>query len=276
MAKRKLHDKRILLTGASSGIGYALAVQLASLGNRLLVVARREQRLKDLVHATVDLPGSIEYLSGDLTDPEFRGSMVTWIQDEWSGTLDVLINNAGIGSIQSFSKSSAEHVRKIMEVNFFAPLELIRGHLHQLRSGIQPVICNIGSVLGHVALPGKSEYCASKFALHGFSDALRAELSAEQIDVVLVSPSTTRSEFFTSVLAGAKEQSSSRAMAADVVARKTVKAIEKGQRETILSWKARIGIWQDRFFPTWLSNQLGRWYQRQNQLPQNNERNTDD
>jgi len=94
--------------------------------------------------------------------------------------------------------------------------------------------------------------------------------------VVLVSPSTTRSEFFTAVLAGAEKQPSSRGMDTDVVARKTIKAIEKGRRETILPWSARLGIWQDRFFPTLLSKQLARWYQRQNQLSQHDELSTDD
>ena len=82
-----------------------------------------------------------------------------------------------------------------MEVNFFAPAELIRAALPLLRAGRRPLIVNIGSVLGHVAVPHKSEYCASKFALHGLSDALRAELSREGIDLLLVSPSTTESEF---------------------------------------------------------------------------------
>ena len=95
-----------------------------------------------------------------------------------------------------------------MEVNFFAPAELTRNLLPCLMLGKSPVICNIGSVLGHRAVPDKSEYCASNFAMHGWSDALRAELFSTGIQVTLVSPSTTRSEFFDSLIDTAPNQSS--------------------------------------------------------------------
>ena len=98
------------------------------------------------------------------------------------------------------SQAGEERLRRVMEVNFFAPVELIRSAIPLLREGKRPLIVNISSVFGHRAVPRKSEYCASKFALHGFSDALRAELAREGIDVLLVSPSTTQSEFFDMVL----------------------------------------------------------------------------
>ncbi len=262
MAKRKLQSKRILLTGASSGIGYALAQQLAATGNEILVVARREKRLTSLQAAVKECSGTIHCLAGDITCGDFRAKMIQWVDTQWDSTLDVLINNAGIGSHQAFADSKPEYLQQIMDVNVIAPLELIRGHLQHLRRAQFPVICNVGSVLGHVALPGNSEYCASKFALHGFSDALRAELSNEQIDVVLVSPSTTRTEFFDSLLAGPRAGKSDKGMSVQVVARKIVRAIEKGRRESILSWKALIGVWQDRIFPSLTSRQLARWYHR--------------
>jgi short-subunit dehydrogenase len=262
MAKRKLQSKRILLTGASSGIGYALAQQLVAAGNDILVVARREDRLLELQEATQECSGTIHCLAGDITCGDFRAEMIQWVDTKWDSTLDVLINNAGIGSHQAFANSKPEYLRQIMDVNVIAPLELIRGHLQHLRRAQSPVICNVGSVLGHVAMPGNSEYCASKFALHGFSDALRAELSNEKIDVVLVSPSTTRTEFFDSLLAGPQASKSGKGMSVQVVARKIVRAIEKGTRESILSWTALIGIWQDRIFPSLTSWQLTRWYHR--------------
>src|SRR6185503_10392011 len=87
-------------------------------------------------------------------------------------------------------------LRQVFEVNLFAPAEFIREALPALRTGTTPIVVNVGSVLGHRAVPEKSEYCASKFALHGLTDALRSELAASQVDVLLVSPSTTESEFF--------------------------------------------------------------------------------
>src|SRR5205085_10807559 len=132
------------------------------------------------------------------------------------------INNAGIGAVGPFEDAGEERLRRVMEVDFFAPAELIRGALPLLKGGHHPIIVNIGSVLGHRAVPGKSEYCASKFALHGFSDALRAELAPQGIDVLLVSPSTTVSEFFdVATRQGDGLRGPFGAMPAETVARRT-------------------------------------------------------
>ena len=96
------------------------------------------------------------------------------------GGLDLLVNNAGVSAIGPFVEAGQERLRKVMEVNFFAPAELMRDAMELLRRGRQPMIVNISSVLGHRAVPSKREYCASKFALHGLSDAVRAfSLAAE-------------------------------------------------------------------------------------------------
>ena len=148
-----------------------------------------------------------------------------------------------------------------MEVNFFAAVELIRDSLRHLRQSKSPVVCNIASVLGHTAMPSKSEYCASKFAMHGFSDALRIELKGEGVDVVLVSPSTTRSEFFESVLSGASRQD--KGMSADIVGALAIRAIEKRKREVLLSWGGKCLVLADRILPGVVSKLLIRWYRRQ-------------
>ncbi|MCA9271155.1 MAG: SDR family NAD(P)-dependent oxidoreductase, partial [Planctomycetales bacterium] len=122
-------------------------------------------------------------------------------------------------------------------------------------------VVNIGSVLGHFAVAKKSEYCASKFALHGFSDALRLELAPLGVDVLLVSPSTTQSEFFEQVIdrpAGDQMPVSSRPMSAEAVARATVDAIERGRRETILTLGGKAVVWADRLAPSLLSRVLAR------------------
>jgi short-subunit dehydrogenase len=147
-----------------------------------------------------------------------------------------------------------------MEVDFFAPVELIRRALPLLKAGRKPIIVNLGSVLGHRAVPDKSEYCAAKFALHGFSDALRAELKPDGIDLLLVSPSTTRTEFFESVL----EKNSNRregafgSASAHSVARSTIRAIQRGKHEVILSCGGKLLVWFDRLLPTVANRVLAR------------------
>lgn len=261
MGSRKLNNQKIVLTGASSGIGHSMATQLVRMGNHVLALARRESRLADLQSELETASGSLSYLAVDVTSAEDRHLVSDWIVQNWGGELDVLINNAGVGSIGPFSESNEATLRKVMEVNFFAAVELIRGSLKHLRQSQSPVVCNIASVLGHTAMPSKSEYCASKFAIHGFSDALRIELKSEGVDVVLVSPSTTRSEFFESVLSGASQQG--KGMSADKVGALAIRAIEKRKREVLLSWGGKCLVWADRILPGVVSKLLIRWYRRQ-------------
>jgi short-subunit dehydrogenase len=257
MSSRKLGGSHVLLTGASSGIGRALAQQLMSAGAFVWGTARREDRLRELSFAS---PDRFRYLAGDIADPEHRTRLLAAINESW-GRLDVIINNAGVGGVGSFAKASESRLRRIMEVNFFAPVELIRDGLPLLRRGQNPLIVNVGSVLGHRAIPGKSEYCASKFALHGFSDALRAELTPEGIDVLLVSPSTTSSEFGDHVLDSPQlpRRTGWGTMSAEAVAACTLRAMRRGRHEVILSLPGKLLVWLDRLSPPLLNRLLARF-----------------
>ena len=255
MARRTIADNRVLLTGASSGIGRALANELIAQGAKVLAVARRAERLSELA---AELGSErFAFLTGDVTDAQCRQAAIDRCRELFGG-LDVLVNNAGIGAIRPFASGSEEEGRRIFEVNYFAAVELTRLALPLLKQGNSPLIVNVSSVLGHRAVPGKSEYCASKFALHGFSDALRAELAAERIDVLLVSPSTTSSEFFQQATGDpSTSEGKSLAMSADAVARKIVRAMESGRHEIILSASGKLLVWIDRLCPP-LANWLVR------------------
>src|SRR5262249_48786623 len=116
------------------------------------------------------------------------------------GGLDILVNNAGIGATGHFVEVAPERLRKIMEVNFFGVTETVRLFLPLLRTGNRPAIVNISSVAGKRAIPARSEYSASKFALHGFSEALRAELAKDGIDVLIICPGLTDTNFSKNML----------------------------------------------------------------------------
>ncbi|KAA1259047.1 3-oxoacyl-[acyl-carrier-protein] reductase FabG [Rubripirellula obstinata] len=251
-----------IVTGASSGIGKCLCELLVARGATVVATARRQHRLDDLVQSTLKStlgPGSIIPVVGDLTDPMVRRKVIDVACQVDGGRIDLLINNAGIGAIGPFADASAERLRQIMEVNFFAPLELTRSCLPFLRKGRSPVICNIGSVLGHRAVPNKSEYCASKFAMHGFSDSLRAELVTDNIQVTLVSPSTTRSEFFDSLVDTEAGQSSKSfgSWPPEKVARTTLAAIQARRSEVILSLGGKALVYADRIAPPIMNAILG-------------------
>ena len=254
MARRKLDQKRVVLTGASSGIGFELGKQLLKKGCRLVATARRKERLEEL-NAFATSSDQLELVPGDIVSSTLRRNLIDKSITSFGG-VDILINNAGVSGLGPFEKSNEESMRRIMEVNFFAPVELIRTAIPILRKGNLPIIVNISSVLGHRAVPEKSEYCASKFAIHGFSDALRAELTSE-IDLLLVSPSTTQSEFFEHAVENNSDRdwTPKKAMPPAVVAKKTIQAIMAGKHEIVLTLGAKGLKFLDGIAPT-LTNKL--------------------
>ena len=263
MARRDLSGARVLVTGASSGIGRALAVRLATAGSRLLLTGRREDRLSELASQLRSGGCHADWMAGDIADAPLRENLVAWANEHWAA-LDILVNNAGIGAHGLWSQSTPDTLRRVMEVNFFAPLELTRSALPLLRRGNAPLIANVSSVLGHFAIARRSEYCASKFALHGISDALRVEL-ADEIDVLLVSPSTTSSEFFDRAISLPNEPARHRrGMPPDRVALFIERAMRAGRREIILSWGGTFLVWLDRLAPGLMSSLMRMHARRQN------------
>lgn len=260
MGRWKPQQAIAVVTGASSGIGYHLTRLLAGRGATVVALARRVERLEALRQATSDASGEVIIHPGDVTDAELRRSLWERVGEIGQGRLDLLVNNAGVGALGPFATASPERLRRVMEVNFFAPVELARGAIPLLRNGRQSVICNIGSVLGHRAVPDKSEYCASKFALHGWSDSVRAELADEGIQVTLVSPSTTASEFFDAAIdteAGLTSKSIG-SWPAEKVARAALSAIMARRAEVILSLGGKALVYADRLAPPLMNRLLAR------------------
>jgi len=258
-AKRNLSDRRVLITGASSGIGEALALRLSKSRARLLLTARRRERLDLLTTQIHQQGGEAHFYPGDITNPELRRELLA-VSKHKLGGLDILINNAGVGGIGTFSSADEARLRQIMEVNFFAPAELIRSALPMLCESEDGLVVNVGSVLGHCAVPKKSEYCASKFALHGLTDSLRMELAEKRVDVLLVSPSTTSSEFFDQALRSEGDAArNDTSMTPATVARHIVCAMQQRRREVILSFGGKLLVWADRLAPG-LMNRLLRVY----------------
>jgi short-subunit dehydrogenase len=258
MARRAISGLRTIVTGATSGIGRALVIELIRRGAKVVGLARRGDRLQALA-TNLAAPDNYRFVIGDVTRPADRATAIATAQREFGG-LDALVNNAGVGALGRFDQADDARLRQMMEVNFFGPAAFIREALPALQQGNRPIVVNIGSVLGHRAVPEKSEYCASKFAVHGLSDALRAEFAALGIDVLLVSPSTTASEFF-DVAVGASTESQARfgAMPAEVVAGRTIAAIAAGRHEIILSASGKALVWLDRLCPPLADWLVARW-----------------
>jgi short-subunit dehydrogenase len=256
---RDLTSRRILITGASSGIGRSLAEKIASRGARVVLAARSAPALEALARQISDQGGQALAVPADVTSEDDRQRLLQAAANHLGG-LDVLVNNAGIASFGHFADSTEEVLRQIMEVNFFAPAELIRQAIPLLRQGQQPAIVNIASMCGRRGLPAWTEYSASKFALCGLTEALRGELARFDIDVLLIVPGLTRSDLRKHMLRndGRMNIDFSGGMPAEAVADRIVRAIEKNQTETVLGGEARWILRVNRFLPRLVDRLLAR------------------
>ncbi len=255
---RNLKGKRILLTGASTGIGRALAGILGAKGAKLALVARQEDKLIEAAGEVQKAGGEAFVLPGDLTDPNTPSKVMDEAIKALGG-LDVLVNNAGVGTWNHFAEGTEEHLRQVFEVNFFATSELMRLAVKALIRGNQPAILNIASMTGRRGMPGFSEYSASKHALVGMTEALRGEYHRFGISVLLVLPGLTQSEFFNNVLAskGKAKLPMEKALTPVQTATAVVRALENDTRETWVGAETRRILWLNRFFPGWLDKKIG-------------------
>ncbi|HEY2783766.1 MAG TPA: SDR family NAD(P)-dependent oxidoreductase [Fimbriiglobus sp.] len=250
MPRRDLNGKRILVTGASQGIGRALCCVAARRGCQVVAAARSKELLDDLAREVRDAGGTIEPVVADVTDPADRTAMVETVRARFGG-LDVLVNNAGIGATGHFMDSKPATLRQIFDVNFFGLCELTRLCIPDLKTGRQPLIVNVSSVMGRRALPARALYASSKFALAGWSEAIRAELSLVGIGVLVVNPGLTQTNFSQNLLeAHAKIQYDHlRGMSSDDVAEKTWRAAERNWKEITLTGRGLMLVLANRFLP---------------------------
>jgi short-subunit dehydrogenase len=260
MAKRRLQDRRALVTGASSGIGRELTIELARHGVDLVLVARRADRLAEVASEVTKLGRRAITVAGDITDAAIRRQVLAAAQQELSG-LDILINNAGVAAHGRFADADPARLRPIMELNFFAPIELIRDAIPLLRNGRDSLVVNVGSILGERGVPHKTEYSASKFAVHGFSEAVRPELRRIGIDVLLVAPGPTESEHFEVLLEdkGELPWAEPTRMPAREAARQIVLAIQSGRHFLVTGRKSRLWLLLNRLAPRLVDRILTRY-----------------
>jgi short-subunit dehydrogenase len=248
--RRAVAGLRVLITGASQGIGRALAVAAAARGAKVLAAARSDELLAQLAAEVRGRGGVIETVHADVTVPDQRDRMTGAALRHFGG-LDVLINNAGIGATGHFVECGPERLRAIMEVNFFGLVETTRVCLPLLRQGRTPAVVNISSIAGKRGIPARSEYSASKFAVQGLSEALRAELAKDGIDVLVVSPGLTRTNFSQNMLEqkALLRMDHLRGMSAEAVAAATLSSLERGRNEVSLTLGGRLIVLVSRFFP---------------------------
>ena len=251
--RRSLKDKRVLLTGASSGIGAELALMLAKEGANLVLLARRKERLQKIaeqIREQSKCDRKVVLVDGDVTDPEVRRRAVQSATEQLGG-LDILINNAGVGATALFDETTLETLRHVFEVNFFALFELTQLALPHLKQGVEPMVVNLSSIVGLRGVPHYGVYGASKFAVTGLSESIRAEFSRYGIDVLLVCPGTTQTEFFDVLYqsTSAPVLPTHRPVTSEYVSARILRAIKQGKRKIVPYFPAVLLDKLNRFCP---------------------------
>ena len=195
----RLNGTVAVVTGASSGIGEAIARELAAHGATVVAAARRKERLDELAASTPNIHG----IGCDVVNADSVREMVSQTVARFGG-IDILVNNAGIGLTGPASQASLDEWKTMVDVNVLGVLNcthIALAHLIESAKGRRGVadIVNISSVAGRKALPGTSVYAATKFAVNAFSDGLRQELASLHVRVSIVAPGMTDSEFTTHI-----------------------------------------------------------------------------
>lgn len=188
-AINRLNGKTIVLTGATGGLGEALAQRLAEAGATLLLTARSGG---DLARLAASLPGIHHYFAADIATSSDREALMTWLSSQ---PLDGLINNAGVGQLGLVGEQSATTVEQLLAINLTAPLLLCEALLPALRQRPAALLINIGSILGSIGLPGSALYGASKAGLQRYTEALRRELSDSSVAVYYCAPRALATAF---------------------------------------------------------------------------------
>src|SRR5213082_3134241 len=258
-ARYPLYDKVVLVTGGSRGLGLVLARHICARGGNVAIIARDPDELARAKSDLVPRGGKVLTIECDLLDAGQIQLAVRRVIDRF-GKIDVLINNAGIIEVGPFEHMTPEDFEHAMYLHFWAPFELISQIVPEMRIWGGGRIVNISSIGGKVAVPHLAPYSASKFALTGFSDALRAELARDNIYVTTVAPGMMRTgshinarfkgkrdvEFaWFAASAGAPLIS----MNAERAARKILAACRRGQPSLTLTFAARGAILGNALFP---------------------------
>jgi len=244
----KLHGKRVLLTGATGGIGRELALQMAAKGARLALVCFDVERLRHLTDEIAAAGGEAVEIVADFSHAHAVAGVADAARQHLSG-VDILVNNAGILDFLPFQNQAPERIAQMMQINVITPMQLTRALLPDLLARNNGQVVNIGSAFGSIGFPHYASYSASKFAMRGFSQALRRELVDSGVVVTYVAPRAVRTPIND---AAAQRMMQDANIAVDEpaeVAARIIRAIEEDRRELHIGRPESFFSWLNGFLP---------------------------
>lgn len=258
-----MKDKVIWITGASSGIGEALAYELAKQEARLVLSARNESELKRVAAATGLGERDVFVLPLDLEQPDAMQGKAAQVLNHF-GRIDILINNGGL-SQRSLAKDTAWQVdQKLLMVNTIGTIALTKAVLPYFLRQKQGHFVTVTSLVGKFGSPMRSGYSAAKHALHGFFDSLRAEVEKDGVEVTLVCPGFVQTNVSINAVTGngtaqnKMDDATAKGITAEYCAQQMIKAIKAKKREVIIAKGEKIGVYLKRFLPGVFANYIGK------------------
>jgi short-subunit dehydrogenase len=232
-----LRGKSVVITGASSGIGKAAALEMARRGARVVLAARRTEQLETVAAACRALGVEATAVATDVTRPEDCRRLIAS-----AGHVDVLVNNAGFGIFDTIAEANDDDLRSMMDTNYFGALHCVRAVLPQMLERRGGTIVNVASIAGIMGYARMGGYSATKFAIIGMTEALRDEVVDRGVRVAMVCPGTTETEFFATAerqkMPGASRLLPS--VTPERVARAVCDAAEDGRYRRILPYFAHV------------------------------------
>jgi short-subunit dehydrogenase len=253
--------KTVWITGASAGIGAALAHAFAARGARLVLSARRAERLQALARDCG--ARDVQVLPLDLADFGALPGCVEQVLARF-GAVDVMVHNAGVGQRSLVVETDFAVQKQLLDVNYLGPVALTQALLPSMLARGHGQLVVISSVLGLMSAPRRAGYCAAKHALHGYFNALRAELARSGVSVLLVCPGRVRSEFSESALEGdgrahgVLDDTSAAGLSPEYTAQRTLAALAHGAQEVYVAKWESLAVYLNRFAPSLMRSAIAR------------------
>jgi short-subunit dehydrogenase len=270
----QLANMKALITGGAGGIGSAIAQQILEGGGAVLLIGRDGVALQAVGARLAAHGDRITLLMADLTDAQDVAHVCAGAQ-RWRGGINVLINNAGMSPFGWLSEQDSAVLERVMVTNVLAPMQLCRALLPHLLQQPAAQILNIGSVFGVIGHPGYAAYSASKFALRGFSEALRREMAATKVTVHYLAPRATRTSLNDVRVTAMNEALGTATDTPERVAICARKLLLRGGREAVVGWPEKLFAKINAVFPGVVDRALGKKlpiiesYARPNAKPRN-------
>ena len=254
--------KVVLITGASSGIGRAASIQFAKEGADVILVARRREKLDQIDKELKKFNVSTLVCVCDVSDKSQVKKMSKTVLEKYE-SVDILVNNAGFAIYGSVSNLTIEDIESQMETNYLGMVYCIKNFLPLMIKKKSGHIVNVASVAGSFGLPGIAPYCATKFAMLGFSEGLKQEIKETGVGVTVVSPIMVRTNFFDHPSFEKMPKYSPTSINAESVAGAILKASNSPRLEIIVPSVVRLVVWLKSTFPYLINPILGSAFKKQ-------------